>query len=377
MSIFFNLQSTSATSVYAYNGGLLDYDGYIWSLAGGPGIGATTRIVRSSDYGVTWELVTDSSNIGVNGSSLYHASIVYEGYMWVIGGMWSGGTSNAYVRRTTNGISFTYLTYPDGGSPDYYSKAVCVHKGRLYMSGGTYYGTNNNAVLSTLNGISWTTHHNNGGVDLPLGLYNHVMYSFNDNLYIGATSGLYVSYDDGANWSTYSTGVAPFNGLGLAYGAVVAYGYVYVLRYDGLALYYSENGEDFYYENPTSGTTVANSGYALSYNYGRLMVVGGYTNGPTNSGRTYRSLTIPHYNSTISFTLNNIHSPSPAYIRLVDSSEIYDVSGTPVNDCTRIWSIVNNRTLEEILYSTSAAEFEIALNGIAGDTFNVSLSAVF
>jgi hypothetical protein len=33
--------------------------------------------------------------------------------------------------------------------------------------------------------------------------------------------------------------------------------------------------------------------------------------------------------------------------------------------------------LEEILYSTSAAEFEIVLNGIAGDTFNVSLSAVF
>lgn len=82
MAVYFNLQSTSATTVYGYNGGVLDYGGYLWILGGSAGIGygSTRNIIRSSNLGVNWELVTTNSNIGNSNSSSHHATIVYGGY---------------------------------------------------------------------------------------------------------------------------------------------------------------------------------------------------------------------------------------------------------------------------------------------------------
>lgn len=380
MGIFFNLQSTSATTVYGYNGGALEYDGYIWVLGGsaGTGYGATRNIIRSANLGVNWELVTTASNIGNSNSSGLHASIVYGGYMWVIGGLWSGGTALQFVRRTTDGISFSYLTYPDVGGTACVGVAVCIHNGRLYMSGGTYYGTNCNAVHSTTDGLTWTTHHANGGSGgLPIGFSGHVMYSFNGRLWIGTNSSLYYSEDNGSNWSLYSAGVAPFNSTGLAKNAVVAFGYVYVMSYNGTSLYYSENGGDFSLESPISGTTTANGAYDLALVDERIMLTGGVGNLGSNYGRTYLSTSMPHYASYVRFSSSVIHSPSPAYLRLTDASEIYDVSGGEVLSYERIWSLRNNRTSAITYYTSEESYIDLSVSGIYGDTFDVSLSAVW
>lgn len=380
MAVYFNLQSTSAATVYGYNGGVLDYGGYLWLLGGSAGIGygATRNIIRSANLGVNWELVTTASNIGNSNSSGHHVAIVYNGYMWVIGGLWSGGTANETVRRTTDGINYFPMTYPSIGVASSYLKAVCIHKGRLYISGGTYYGTNCNAVHSTTDGLTWTTHHANGGSGgLPIGFSGHVMYSFEGRLWIGTASDLYVSDDDGSNWSNYSSSVAPFNGLGLAQNAVVAFGKVYVMRNDGLALYSSVNGGDFSYENPTSGTTTANGAYCLGLFGSNIFLTGGAGNLGFNYGRTYMSQTVTHYANRLAFSSNNIHSPSPAYLRLSDLSTIYDVSGGTVEDYSRIWSLRNNRTSAIQFYETSSSYVDVSVSGIYGDTFDVSLSAVW
>lgn len=380
MGILFNLQSTSATTLYGNSGGALEYNGYLWVLGGSAGIGygATRNIIRSANLGVNWELVTRDSNIGTSNSSSHHATIVYDGYMWVIGGLWSGGTSNQFVRRTTDGISFSYLTYPDVGGSASVGVAVCVHNGRLYMSGGTYYGTNCNAVHSTTDGLTWTTHHANGGSGgLPIGFSGHVMYSFNGRLWIGTNSSLYYSEDNGSNWSLYSSGVAPFNSFRLAKNAIVAFGHVYIMRSDGLALYYSENGGDFFYENPTSGTATAIGGYDLALVDKRIMLTGGVGNLGSNYGRTYLSTSMPHYASYVRFSSSVIHSPSPAYLRLTDASEIYDVSGGEVSEYLRMWKLTNNMSGEVYNFQSTSHFIDVTVEGLYGDTFDVSLSAVW
>lgn len=78
---------------------------------------------------------------------------------------------------------------------------------------------------------------------------------------------------------------------------------------------------------------------------------------------------------TATFSVLNFNSPSPAYLRLDDTSDLSSV--TSETGYTRIWSLVNNRTSASTVYTTSASSIEIVLEGLYGDTFNVSLSAVY
>lgn len=73
----------------------------------------------------------------------------------------------------------------------------------------------------------------------------------------------------------------------------------------------------------------------------------------------------------ISFEINQAHSPSPAYLRLTDTSVLDDYT----DDYTRIWGITNNRTSATTYYSTSAITYDFSISGVHGDTFNISLSA--
>lgn len=379
-SVFFELLSTSASDIYSNNGGALDYNGYLWSLGGGVnGFGMTRRTRRSSDGGITWEVVSDSSNIGNNGSG-QHAAIVYDGYMWVIGGYDTLGQQNNSIRRTTTGVSFSYLTYPNSTNKAS-GMAACVHNERLYISGGSGPSGTSNGVFSTTDGTTWITHQADGAVGSFSGLSTHVMYSFNGRLWIGGGSltELWYSDDDGYTWSLYSSGAAPFNDS--AQGAVVAYGNVYMMNDITTAVYYSQNGGDFTYV-PTSGagswlTHDQNGTSQLSLYDGRLYLVGSNGNSGVQYGRTYASIDLPYYNSITRFTSSLLRSPSPAYLRVIDESTIYDVSGGTVTEYDRVWSFTNSRTSATYYYETSASYLEVALEGIYGDTYSVSMSAVF
>lgn len=79
--------------------------------------------------------------------------------------------------------------------------------------------------------------------------------------------------------------------------------------------------------------------------------------------------------SYVSFESTTYHSPSPAYLRLVDTSDIRDY--TDSTDYTRIWKTVNDRTSATTYYTTSASYLDFSVSGVYGDTISISLSAVF
>lgn len=87
---------------------------------------------------------------------------------------------------------------------------------------------------------------------------------------------------------------------------------------------------------------------------------------------SYQSFQLP---PQLSFYVSNIHSPSPAYIRLVDVSDISSLTST--TDYLRIWKITNNRTSGSIFLSATSRYSDIPIEGLYGDTFDVSLSAVY
>lgn len=79
--------------------------------------------------------------------------------------------------------------------------------------------------------------------------------------------------------------------------------------------------------------------------------------------------------TVVSFNSSLIHSPSPAYIRLEDLSVLSAV--TSDTDYLRMWRLTNNRSGETFNYLSYESTMEVSVSGIYGDTFDVSLSAVW
>lgn len=97
---------------------------------------------------------------------------------------------------------------------------------------------------------------------------------------------------------------------------------------------------------------------------------------PKIKARVYEGVVELTYNisyafiATPSFNVSLTCSPSPAYVRLTDTSNV------PIeyeNSTTRIWNIVNNRSSEQIIFSTLENPVEIVIDGVWGDTFDISL----
>jgi hypothetical protein len=306
-------------------------------------------------------------------SSLAHSSIVYNNYLWAIGG------ENARTLRSSDGANWSTLVFPGVVG---YGVATCVHNGRLYFSGGiAVFNTDaSTGVYSTTDGVTWTTHRVHGDSGSFTGRANHQMYSIGGRLFIGggntnlgvSTPDLWYSDDDGTTWTLQ--GVFSYN---LNRDSTInVYDVLYMINSVASVLYYSFNGYDWTSDSITGPST--RSSFGFGYDDGKLYIVGGSSGASFPVNTSYSApLPYPYHSSTIEFTLNNTNSPSPAYLRITDESEVYDLDNDLVTEYTRVWGITDNSTSATTYYETSASSLDFSVSGVWGTTFSISLSAVF
>ena len=136
--------STAFTARYGHT--MLSYNGYLWILIGS----GVTNTYQSSDLGVNW--IEVNADIGL-GQREYHASVVFENKMWILGGN-SGGTRQNNVYSSTDGDTWTTVdSSADWDARSGHCAAVLLNKIFVYCgySGTAYY----NDVWSSSIGSSW------------------------------------------------------------------------------------------------------------------------------------------------------------------------------------------------------------------------------
>ena len=135
---------------------MVEFMGKVWSVGGYNAYSGTDRSsdVWSSDNGVNWVSVTSNQFEGRVG----HTLTVYDGKMWLIGGVNNSGTYLSDVWSTTNGENWTLET----NTPSYLDAAyhqVVVFNSKLYLikdsSGGVV------SVWSSVDGSTWIEETNN------------------------------------------------------------------------------------------------------------------------------------------------------------------------------------------------------------------------
>lgn len=355
---------------------------------------------RSLD-GITWEVTVSAfyEHPPYAYALVYSKGIYYNStYYLLISDFFSEYNTSAY--SSSNAIDYTYLGQLPRGV--YQSRncnmqsvpQMCVHNNRIYLASTAGYGSANgvSTVLSTNDFINYTIHQDDDAINTFSKRYGAFFYSKNGSLYIvggvgnpsgSALTDMWRSDDNGYTWSLINASVSnignsssDFRNNRFFIGSDLFSTPQFLVAGENATLQYTLDGENFLQESifyQGSG----NNPYGVSFVYhnGKVHSIGGSYDF-IGAAYSYNYISVSAvFPSTdrMSFVVTPYHSPSPAYIRLTDTSNI----SASTDEYTRIWSIINNRTSEEILFSTSAAEFEIALNGIAGDTFNVSLSAVF
>lgn len=387
MTIIFNsLSASNKSELLEPTTNFVFFNDVFW------GFGRTNRIICSYDNGLSWQ--SSATNISFTPAFLD----ILTDRLFIFNNKLHLKTITS-LYNSSDGVTWTFLsTLPSGNNKN---ASVCIHNNRIYLLGsGSSSGSLTNDVRSSSDGVTWTIH---SGTKFTA-RYSANSFSMNGILFIcgGGLAGypwyyqdLWYSEDDGANFTLYSSTI--LNDLSIiaqtiqfgAYannipfrGSVLGpiYGRVYVKNEGGpvgTVLLYTDNGFDWNYEICTVNATFdASFGPYLCNNDNSLYLIGlshYYNSGAlTEVYKGSNQLSSP--NNILRFTASTIHSPSPAYIRLTDSSEVYD---SLVYNYTRIWSLTNNRTSEQIIFSTSAQSVEVAVEGIWGDTYNVSLSAVW
>jgi hypothetical protein len=114
--------------------------------------GFTTADVNSvycSEDGVTWTQKRADGAAGGFTKCRAHASFVYDGKMWVAGGV---GVDDVYY--STNGVSWTAATTSAAFGNRYLAGAI-VHDGKMWLIGGST-GTPDSKVYYSTDGATWT-----------------------------------------------------------------------------------------------------------------------------------------------------------------------------------------------------------------------------
>lgn len=119
------------------------FNGRLWVM-GGEALGVTYNDVWSSADGVTW--VNHSTAPWSKRSG--HAAVVFNNRMWVIGGT-DGGNE---VWSSPDGLAWTLETASPGFSARFWHGAAVLN-GRIWVAGGTAGGTD---VWSSADGVNWT-----------------------------------------------------------------------------------------------------------------------------------------------------------------------------------------------------------------------------
>jgi hypothetical protein len=372
---------------------------YIYHV-GGTSQGSQTL----SGYSYKWSEEEGWSVLSASGPVALPRGIYYNGYYWLTGnGVWATSTPDS-VYRSTDCINWEYVgllpgaTYGGYAVRLYWNYAWCIHNNRVYFTGynnGVSYNNGSNAVVSTSDFVTFTIHRYH---DQPDGLgypkrSNCGFYSIDGILYVlggeaetGSINKLtdhWRSLDDGATWEIIDTdfdnnvlinSILAVNGTGggQCTNQQSIDGQFYI---HGSTSFYTSDGVTFNQLDTSAFPTTGNVYKVIKYNF-RFYIVGWSRNSsPYAYDDFYRSSeTFYPDDSYVSFEMSTFHSPSPAYIRLTDTSYI---SSLTTDNYLRIWGLTNDRTSATTYYETSASYLDVSVEGIYGTTFSISLSAVF
>ena len=130
----------------------LVYDGKMWVMGGYGNVPEYKNDVWWSTDGITWTQATAAAGWSARCD---HTSVVYDGKMWVIGG---GGVSPAYkndVWWSTDGITWTQATASAPWSARYKHTSV-VYDNKMWVIGGYDGSSIYSDVWWSTDGITWT-----------------------------------------------------------------------------------------------------------------------------------------------------------------------------------------------------------------------------
>ena len=271
---------------------MVEFMGQVWSVGGYNIYNGTNRSsdVWSSSNGINWQSVTSNQFEGRTG----HTLTVFDGQMWLIGGVDNSNIFLSDVWNTSNGETWNLVT----DTPAYLSTAyheVVVFNNKLFLikdSPGGYM-----SVWSSSDGLNWLEESNNAFT--PREKFEAVV--FNNAIYVLGGKNMSTNYNeiwqstDGINWSELSTNNV-FSPR-FAHTATVYNNKVWVAGGFGAAgpegnLWYSVDLVNWIEYTPTTSSTGLYDHAALNYS-GEIYLYGGYegsTGGPFPMVGKIRSL---------------------------------------------------------------------------------------
>lgn len=199
---------TASFSARSYPGSV-SFDGKLWVI-GGIDSGGYVNDAWYSENGADWVLATGNAQFGRRYGQV---NLVYNGMMWVIGGRnFIGGNVLDDVWSSADGANWTRVSM----NADFGQKvnhAGVVFDGKMWVLGGLNSMTVTNDVWSSSNGTDWDSATGNAAFTSRLG---HAAVEFNNKLWvIGGNDGNKLNdvwySDDGVIWNQ-ATASAAFTG---------------------------------------------------------------------------------------------------------------------------------------------------------------------
>ena len=133
------------------------YNGAMWVIGGYDG-SARNDVWKSTD-GVTWtKVLEDSYNAGQFSHRGGHSLVVYDGAMWVIAGQGIGYRDMNDVWKSTDGANWTYINKDSAPSARFSPRrffATVAFNGAMWVIGGVD-GNYHNDVWKSTDGAVWT-----------------------------------------------------------------------------------------------------------------------------------------------------------------------------------------------------------------------------
>lgn len=180
------------------------FNGKMWVIGGVTGdqdqpfdSSSVSNEILSSTDGINWQLV------GTLPVTVYaHSSVVYDNKMWVIGGLTSPNSGNNKILYSSDGITWKEAGTNSLPAAGLAWSSVVNFNGKMWIiggQGGTGDGNGSKGVFSSTDGINWV----NEGDVLPVATDSHSSVVFGDKVWVlgDAGSNPQVVYsNDGINW---------------------------------------------------------------------------------------------------------------------------------------------------------------------------------
>ena len=203
----------------------------------------SSRAITSTTDGINWTVAPSSSVTGLTGGISRHTAFAFNNAMWAIGGQTTSGMDDLLTTNTiwksTNGTTWTQQT--GSGLSARAGHASIVYNGNIYIAGGYMNGGEHEYrdVLRSSNGTTWTTITSSPGW---VKRNDHTLVANSTGMYLiggnGGDNGEFLKdvwhSTDGITWTQLSNGPFPERA---AHASVIKDGYLYVIggcNYDWL-----------------------------------------------------------------------------------------------------------------------------------------------